>query len=60
MLNAKELVREQIIEIEVLCEDLRYIKDKELRNNGIDRIRYIAQKIEENLEYLEAKQTTGE
>lgn len=60
MLNAKELVRSQIIEIEIICDDLLYIKNDKLRNYGLEQVKHIVKKIEENLEYLEIKQTTGE
>ena len=60
MLNAKELVRSQIIELETICDDLLYIKDDKLRDYGLEQVKYIAKKIEGNLEYLEVKQTTGE
>ena len=60
MLNAKELVRSQIIEIEIICDDLLYIKNDKLRNYGLEQVKHIVKKIEENLEYLEDKQTTEE
>ena len=55
-----EIIELQIEEIQILSEDLRYVKNKELIRCGIERIQYMAKQLKENLEYLEEKKTTKE
>lgn len=52
-LNAKDFAIDKIKEIKQLCDDLKYTENKQLRVMGIERIDYLAQGIEEHLEYLD-------
>ena len=52
-MNAKDFALEKVNEIKQLCNDLKYTENKQLRVMGIERINYLAQGIEEHLEYLD-------
>ena len=53
MVTAKDFAMSKVLEIEQLCQELKYINNKELRIFGIERINKLAEGIEEHLEYLE-------
>ena len=52
-LNAKDFALGKTSEIIQLCNDVKYIDNKELRIFAIEKIEKLAHGIEEHLEYLE-------
>ncbi len=52
-LNAKDFALGKTSEIMQLCDDLKYVDNKELKIFGIEKIHKLAQGIEEHLEYLD-------
>lgn len=55
-LNAKNFALVKTTKIIQLCDDLKYVKNKELRIFGIEKIQKLAKGIEEHLEYLDVKE----
>lgn len=54
-MNAKDFALIKISEIIQICDDLKYIENKELRIFGMEKIQKLAKGIEEHLEYLDIK-----
>lgn len=54
-LTAKDFAIKKVNEIREICYDLKYINNKELKNEAIDRIDYLSKRILEHLEYLDIK-----
>lgn len=54
--NAKDFAVEKVNTIKQLCDDLKYTENKELRIFGVEKIKYLANGINEHLEYLDIKE----
>lgn len=54
--NAKDFAVEKVNTIKELCNDLKCIENKDIRNYGISKIDYLSDRILEHLEYLEVKE----
>lgn len=54
-LTAKDFAIKKAEEIREICDDLKYINNKELKNESIDRIDLLSKRILEDLEYLDIK-----
>lgn len=52
-LTAKDFALGKTSEIKQLCDDLKYVDNKELKIFGVEKIHKLAQGIEEHLEYLD-------
>jgi hypothetical protein len=59
-MNAKDFALIKTTEIIQLTDDLKYINNKELRMEGLNRIEELARGIEEHLEYLDIKEVKDE
>lgn len=55
--NCKDWAIDEANEIKEICEDLKYVGNKQLKQIGIERINYLASKILEHLVYLEIKES---
>jgi len=55
--NYKDLSIEKTNEIIQICNDLKYIDNKQLRILAINRIDYLAVRILEHLDYLDIKES---
>lgn len=60
MATAKDFALSKVAEILQICDDLHYIKNNELRLKAIMQIEKLTSGIEENLEYLDIKETNEE
>jgi len=60
MLTAKDFAQNKIENIEILANDLKHIRDRELLEYGLEKIVKLARGIEEHLEYLEVKENKDE
>lgn len=56
-MTAKDFALCKTSEIISLCNDIKYIENKELRIFGIEKIQKLAEGIEEHLEYLDIKES---
>ena len=55
-LTAKNFARDKANNIIELCDDLKYLENRELRIYGIEKIQKLAYGILEHLEYLDIKE----
>ena len=55
--NCKDWAIEKTEEIIQICNDLKYIDNKQLRVLAINRIDYLASRILEHLDYLDLKES---
>ena len=55
-LTAKNFAQDKANNIIELCDDLKYVKNRELRIYGIEKIQKLAYGILEHLEYLDIKE----
>lgn len=59
-LTAKNFAENKVLEIIEICDDIKYMQNKQLRIEGVERIKYLANGIMEHLEYLDVKQIEEE
>lgn len=55
-LTAKNFAENKIFEIIEICDDIKYMQNKQLRIDAIERIKYLANRTLEHLEYLDVKE----
>ena len=55
--NCKDWAIEKTNEIIQICNDLKYIDNKQLRVLAINRIEYLASRILEHVDYLDLKES---